>query len=76
MEGPVRRDRFLTLEELTQARALPTRDCRRCERFRRDEAGFDCGWCDAHSMWVKLYQSPAEWYSQCQFLQIRKERRR
>jgi hypothetical protein len=68
-------DTHLTLEEVLAERSVPARDCRDCIRFERDPDGLDCGWCTAHDMWVKLYQSPDSWHSQCQFLQLRMQRR-
>lgn len=68
------RDTYLTLEDVLGVRKVPKRDCRSCAKFVPDPDGFDCGWCEAHDMWVKLYQAPERWYSQCQFRLIRAER--
>jgi hypothetical protein len=68
------RDTFLTLEELLALRKVPKRDCRSCPKYVPDADGFDCGWCEAHNMWVKLYQAPDRWHSQCQFRLLRAER--
>jgi hypothetical protein len=74
MIGSATRDTYLSLEDLLARRNVPKRDCRSCPKFVPDPDGFDCGWCEAHDMWVKLYQSPERWYSQCQFRFIRAER--
>jgi hypothetical protein len=70
----MRLDTFLTLEQVLAQRKVPQRDCRDCPKFVPDADGLDCGYCEAHKMWVKLYQSPQRWYSQCQFKLIRAER--
>lgn len=74
MKSAPSRDTFFTLEEVLTQRRVPQRDCRTCPKYIPDADGFDCGWCEAHNMWVKLYQKPARWYSQCQFRNIRAER--
>ena len=70
----MKRDTFQTLEQVLSHRKIPQRDCRDCPRFVPDTDGLECGFCDAHKMWVKLYQAPQHWYSQCQFKLIRAER--
>jgi hypothetical protein len=70
--GPT--DAYLTLEELLHERSVPQRDCRECPRYVPDADGLDCGWCEAHDQWVKLYQAPQRWHSQCQFAFLREER--
>jgi hypothetical protein len=69
----MRRDTHLTLEQVLAQRRVPQRDCRGCPKFVPDADGLACGFCEAHKMWVKLYQMQS-WYSQCQFKMIRAER--
>lgn len=68
------RDTYSTFEQVLSQRRVPNRDCRDCVKYVPDADGFDCGWCEAHQMWVKLYQSPSTWFSQCQFRMLRAER--
>jgi hypothetical protein len=68
------RDTFDTLEQVLSRRKVPLRDCRDCPKYVPDADGLECGYCEAHKMWVKLYYAPAKWYSQCQFRMIRAER--
>jgi hypothetical protein len=70
----VKRDTYLSLEQVIAQRRVPNRTCLDCPKFVPDEDGLGCGFCEAHKMWVKLYVSPATWYSQCQFKMIRAER--
>lgn len=72
--GRATRDTYHTFEDVLAVRKVPKRDCRSCPKYVPDADGFDCGWCEAHKMWVKLYQVPERWYSQCQFRLIRAER--
>jgi hypothetical protein len=70
----MKRDTFHTLEQVLSHRKVPQRDCRDCQKFVPDADGLECGFCEAHKMWVKLYQTPQRWYTQCQFKLIRAER--
>jgi hypothetical protein len=71
---PMKRDTFLTLEQVLAQRKVPNRTCLDCPKFVPDATGLGCGFCEAHKMWVKLYVEPTSWYSQCQFKMIRAER--
>jgi len=68
-------DVLLTLDEVLDNRRVPTRDCRDCAFYEPHADGLACGWCRAHSQWVKLYHSPQIWHTQCQFKMIRRPRR-
>jgi len=70
----MKRDTFATLEQVLATRKVPKRDCLDCSKYVPDADGLACGWCEAHQMWVKLYQMPTMWHSQCQFRMIRAER--
>lgn len=63
-----------TLEQLAAERRAPHRDCRRCAHFEPAEDGLAYGWCGVHDQFVKLYHPAGEFWSQCQFKYLARER--
>ncbi|HUQ40024.1 MAG TPA: hypothetical protein VM030_07690 [Acidimicrobiales bacterium] len=63
-----------TLEEVADQRGARKRDCRDCGQF--DDQGDDLayGWCKAHAQFVKLYHPAGDFWSQCQFKALGRER--
>jgi len=64
----------MTLEQLAADRGVSTRDCRDCRHFDAQRDGLDYGWCKAHTMFVKCYHPAGEFWSQCQFKALARER--
>jgi hypothetical protein len=63
-----------TLEELAAERGAPQRDCRTCPQFEGQGDGLGYGWCHAHKQFVKLYHPAGQFWSQCQFKALARER--
>ena len=63
-----------TLEELAAERRVAHRDCRDCLYFDPQDDPFAYGWCRAHDQFVKLYHPPGQFWSQCQFKALARER--
>ncbi|MDQ6909744.1 MAG: hypothetical protein M3Z84_03010 [Actinomycetota bacterium] len=63
-----------TLENIAASRGMKQRDCRDCTHFQPDEPELAYGWCKAHDQFVKLYHPAGEFWSQCQFKALSKER--
>lgn len=63
-----------SLEEVAAERGATFRDCRSCKHFvaQQDDLGY--GWCKAHDQFVKLYHPAGEFFSQCQFKSLVKDR--
>jgi hypothetical protein len=64
----------MTLEQLAAERGVTTRDCRDCRHFDAQGDGLAYGWCKAHTMFVKCYHPAGEFWSQCQFKALARER--
>jgi hypothetical protein len=64
----------LTLEQLAAHRGVPYRDCRTCPHFGTQDDGLAYGWCKAHAQFVKAYHPHGEFWSQCQFKSLTRER--
>ena len=64
----------LSLEELADARGAKHRDCRACQHFDSQGDALNYGWCGAHTQFVKLYHPAGEFWSQCQFKALTRER--
>jgi hypothetical protein len=63
-----------TLEAVAAARGVEHRDCRSCQHLERhDELAY--GWCKAHAQFVKHYHPAGQFWSQCQFKSLARERR-
>ncbi|HEY1635156.1 MAG TPA: hypothetical protein VGF64_10380 [Acidimicrobiales bacterium] len=65
---------MISLEALTAQRGVRHRDCRTCRHLEPQGDGLNYGWCGAHEMFVKFYHPPGEFWSQCQFKAIARER--
>ncbi len=63
-----------SLEEVAAARRTKQRDCRECVYFEDQDDGLGYGWCRAHDQFVKLYHPAGEFWSQCQFKALARER--
>ncbi len=63
-----------TLEGLATARGVRHRDCRTCPRLEPQDDELNYGWCQAHRMFVKFYHPPGQFWSQCQFKALARER--
>ena len=63
-----------TLEEVAAQRRTSYRDCRACAYFEDQEDSLAYGWCRAHEQFVKLYHPAGEFWSQCQFKALARER--
>ena len=63
-----------SLEALAESRGAKHRDCRSCRHFDAQEDDLAYGWCKAHSQFVKLYHPAGEFWSQCQFKALTRER--
>lgn len=63
-----------SLEALAAERNVRHRDCRTCPRLEAQEDDLNYGWCTAHRMFVKFYHPPGEFWSQCQFKALARER--
>jgi hypothetical protein len=66
--------KILSLEEVAARRRAPYRDCRRCAHFEAGEEGLAYGWCRVHEQFVKLYHPAGQFWSQCQFKFLARER--
>ena len=62
------------LEEIAAARGAAQRDCRECPKFEAQGDGLAYGWCRAHVQFVKLYHPAGEFWSQCQFKALARDR--
>lgn len=62
------------LEAVAAERGMERRDCRDCRHFEPQGDGLAYGWCRAHVQFVKLYHPPGEFWSQCQFKALARER--
>ena len=65
---------MISLEALTAERGVRQRDCRTCKHLEPQGDDLNYGWCGAHQMFVKFYHPPGEFWSQCQFKAIARER--
>jgi hypothetical protein len=65
----------VSLEELAAERGAKQRDCRACQHFDAQGDTLNYGWCGAHMQFVKLYHPAGEFWSQCQFKALTRERR-
>lgn len=63
-----------SLEVLAAERGAKYRDCRSCAHFDSQEDALAYGWCGAHRQFVKLYHPAGEFWSQCQFKALTRER--
>ncbi len=63
-----------SLEQLAADRGANQRDCRRCPQFEDQGDGLAYGWCRAHSQFVKLYHPAGQFWSQCQFKALARDR--
>lgn len=63
-----------TLEAVADARGAKHRDCRDCKQFDAQSDGLGYGWCKAHDQFVKLYHPAGEFFSQCQFKALARDR--
>ena len=63
-----------SLEALAAERGAKHRDCRSCSHFDSQEDALAYGWCGAHGQFVKLYHPAGEFWSQCQFKALTRER--
>ena len=63
-----------SLEELAEERGAKHRDCRECRHFDAQGDALNYGWCGAHAQFVKLYHPAGEFWSQCQFKALTRER--
>ncbi len=63
-----------SLEEVAAQRRAPHRDCRACAHFDPADDGLGYGWCNVHEQFVKLYHPAGEFWSQCQFKFLARER--
>lgn len=63
-----------SLEEVAAERNARHRDCRDCRHFEDQGDGLAYGWCGAHKQHVKLYHPPGQFFSQCQFKALTRER--
>lgn len=63
-----------TVDGVAAERGIPQRDCRGCQHFDDQADGLGYGWCRAHRQFVKLYQMPSGFWSQCQFKALTRER--
>ena len=63
-----------SLEEVAAERNVVHRDCRNCLQFEDEGDGLAYGWCRAHDQFVKLYHPPGQFWSQCQFKALSRER--
>lgn len=64
----------MSLEEVAAARGAKHRDCRECAQFDDQGDGLAYGWCRAHAQFVKLYHPEGEFWSQCQFKALGRDR--
>ena len=64
----------LSLEQIAEARGARHRDCRACPQFEDQQDGLAYGWCRAHRQFVKLYHPAGEFWSQCQFKALARDR--
>jgi hypothetical protein len=64
----------MTLEHVAADRGITHRDCRGCQHFEPQGDGLAYGWCRAHSQFVKCYHPIGEFWSQCQFKALTRER--
>ena len=64
----------MTLEQVAADRGITYRDCRGCQHFEAQGDGLAYGWCRAHSQFVKCYHPVGEFWSQCQFKALTRER--
>jgi hypothetical protein len=63
-----------SLEQLAADRGANQRDCRHCPQFEDQGDGLSYGWCRAHSQFVKLYHPAGQFWSQCQFKALARDR--
>ncbi len=63
-----------SLEAVAAARGAKHRDCRDCKQFEAQADDLGYGWCKAHGQFVKLYHPAGEFFSQCQFKALGRER--
>lgn len=63
-----------SLEQLAAERGAAQRDCRACPQFAPQGDDLAYGWCRAHRQFVKLYHPASEFWSQCQFKALARER--
>lgn len=66
----------MTLEQLATARGVEHRDCRICPHLEEQGDGLAYGWCKAHAQFVKYYHPAGEFWSQCQFKALGRDRTR
>lgn len=64
-----------SLEVLAEERGVKHRDCRSCAQFDPQGDGLAYGWCQAHHQFVKLYHPAGQFWSQCQFKALGRDRR-
>jgi hypothetical protein len=62
------------LEDVAAERGAEPRDCRTCRHFDAQGDGLGYGWCRAHAQFVKLYHPAGEFFSQCQFKALARDR--
>lgn len=63
-----------SLEDVAAGRGAKHRDCRDCKQFEPQGDALAYGWCRAHAQFVKLYHPAGEFFSQCQFKALARER--
>jgi hypothetical protein len=68
------RESRVSLEDLAARRGAKQRDCRDCQHFDPQGDTLSYGWCKAHSQFVKLYHPAGQFFSQCQFKALTRER--
>jgi hypothetical protein len=63
-----------SLEAVAEQRGVRHRDCRACPQFEAQGDDLAYGWCTAHAQFVKLYHPAGEFWSQCQFKALGRQR--
>ena len=63
-----------TLEAVAAQRGVGYRDCRVCPHLEDQGDALGYGWCRAHSQFVKWYHPEGQFWSQCQFKSLARER--
>lgn len=64
----------MNLEDLAAQRNVVPRDCRDCAHLESQGDELNYGWCKAHKQFVKFFHPAGEFWSQCQFKALGRER--